>query len=307
MRTRLLFLGTLLVSFLIFSATADTGVPVTAETQGISSETLVNNLGLTTETDAIMWQESNWVMYANLVRPLSPPLYPVEHSLYTTSYQEETLADQGLTSYTKTISLDTRDKVANQFNFETEKIVAYSGAETGLLTTDESLLLDVAGTPHVDWGLFICPFAGSPGETWNPAFCNIVEMGSGATLHEGMLTTGTEERHVMAATTSYRAPEFWPYPISDPGVEENYYIRISGIEGSSPAVGNADVYINAHIMEGRLMPLPTGPSSVDQCLAEDIVYNEMTTASGAIDLFQKSMTYTSKITGRGFTLGPPFV
>lgn len=292
------------VLFLIIAVAADTGVPVTTETQGIDSDTMVDNLGITTETDEMVWQETSAYDFT-LLDPILPHLYPFDDSYYTASYQEDTLADQGLTSYTKSVALDTRAKVENQYNYETEKLVSFLGADTGLLTSDESILLDGAGTPM--WNIFIltCPFGGGsfsdPASlTMNPAFCNIVDMGSDVTLFEGSFVTGSEERHVMAASPSIHG-QTMPLPIADPGVEENYDIIVEGIDAGSVAMGYADAYINAHIMEGRSMSTYITPYSAYHPLAEDIVYNEMSTAQGAIGLFQKSMSYKSQITGRGFT------
>jgi len=299
-QNRTVFLVFILVLSLIIAASGDTAIPETPETQGIDTDTMVDNLGITTETNEMVWQESNFVMDASLFDPRLGKLVPTMHALYTTSYQEDTIADQGLTSYTKSVALDTRGKVENQYNFETQRIVSFLGSDTGLLTSDESTLLDGAGTPFPDWAIMTCPFAA--GTTGNPSFCNIVEMGSDVSLEEGTLTAGTEERHVVAANHFEYIPSSYGIPISDPGVEENYDIRVTGLEATSFAAGRADAYLNAHIMEGRLRPVLISeyPLVFDNRLAEDIVYNEMTTASGAITLFQKSMSYNSKITGRGF-------
>ncbi len=300
MRKATLFYLIVLVPFLIIAASADTAVPETPETQGINTITLVDTLGLATETDELVWQESNWVMNANLVSPAFPLLFPTYHALYTTSYQEDTIADQGLSSYTKSVALDTRGKVENQFNYETQRLVSFIGADSGLLTSDESLLLDGAGTLFPDSTIMRCPFmtGDMSGLTANPPFCNIVDMGSEVSLQEGILTTGTEERHVVAAELQHG--EYWANPVSDPGVEENYEIRVSGLGTTAPAEGRVGAYINAHIMEGRMSPSIISYQKCDQRLAEDIVYNEMTTADGTIDLYEKTMSYNSKITGTGF-------
>lgn len=97
MQNRSLYLGFIFVLSLIIAASADTGVPVSPETQGIDSDTMVDNLGLTTETDEMVWQETSAYDFT-LLYPFLPHLYFFDDSYYTTAYQEDTLADQGLTS-----------------------------------------------------------------------------------------------------------------------------------------------------------------------------------------------------------------
>jgi hypothetical protein len=254
-------------------AMADPGINQTPETQGIVTSTAVQALGTVTETDSVVWQTA----YADLT---IPPLNP-EEVAYTMSYTESTIADQGLVSYVKGQSLDTANKVAGTYNFNTQKLVDFIGLDTGRMITSENEVMDGALWLLEDGpDYLICPFAGPEG-SFIPGFCNIVEMGSSADLTLASLTTTTDERHVAES--------------GDRGVAMDYSVKITGF-GDVPAMGSAEAYINAHIQEGN-SPNPEVDEEGAISKAEDLVYSESTTASGDITLFQKVMQYDSKITG----------
>jgi hypothetical protein len=241
-------------------AMADTGINQTPETQGIVTSTAVQALGTVTETDSVVWQTA----YADLS---IPPLNP-EEMAYTMSYTEGTIADQGLVSYTKGQSLDTANKVAGTYNFNTAKVVDFIGLDTGRMITSENMVLDGAGNGSQTSTKYICPFASAATNTV-PPFCNIIEVGSDADVTLGSLSTAADERHVMAS--------------GDPAVAVDYSIKLTGF-GDVPAMGSADAYINAHIQEAR---------GADNTKAEDLAYSETSTAAGDITLFQKVIGYQS--------------
>jgi hypothetical protein len=239
-------------------AMADCGVNATPETQGIGTSTAVVAIGLVTETDAVVWQLAD----ADLT---IPPLNPTERA-YTMSYSESTIADTGYVQYTKTQSLDTANQVAGTFNFNTGKIVDFIGDTTGRMLSQENMVLDGAGNGQTTATTYICPFAQGVSATV-PPFCNIIEVGSDVDVILGSLATGADERHVMAS--------------GDPAVQVDYNIKLTGI-GDVAASGSADAYVNAHIQEAR-----------GTAKAEDLVYSEMSTAAGDINLFNKVITYQS--------------
>lgn len=284
-----IFIVLILIVATVGSAAADPGMPETAETQGFTTATSVDAVGIMTENDAMVWQEVN-CGYCGLEE--ITPLYDFAHDYYVSSYSEDTIADQGFTTYAKSLEIDTARKEANQFNVEAQKVVSFVADDTGRMTSEEDILLDGAGTMFPAEFLLICPFAGGY-YSYVPPFCNVVEMGSEVDLYEGAFTTDVEERHIMAANTAWNPyeGEGWPFPVSDPGVEVNYGIILSEVTPGSPAIGSAAANINVHIMEGRLTYPPEKSA--------DLVYSESTTASGAIVLFQKQMSYNSKITAPG--------
>jgi hypothetical protein len=268
---------------------ADTGVPQVPETQGFVTSTAISTIGTVTETDSIVSQIANTGKV-----PPTLPLNHYDYAVYTSSYSENTIADQGLIMYTKAITTDTAGMAAeNQYNVVTDKLIEFIGSETGRMVSDESTLLDGAGTSFYDGEILLCPFA-SGTYTINPPFCNIVEEGSSVDLTLGSLTTATEERHIMqlAGKSNLEGLDA-DLPVSTPGVELNYDIKLTGF-GDIPATGSALAYMNVHIQEARDR-LYGGQEQK----AEDLVYTESTTAAGDITLFQKMMKYNSKITAPG--------
>jgi hypothetical protein len=256
---------------------ADTGTAQMPETQGFTTGTTIQALGSVTETDGLTWILTTDEIPPDL--PLGVEIY------YTTSYSENTIADQGLVSYTKSSALDTAAKVTGQYNLDTAKVVEFVGLDTGRMITSEDTIVDGAmeillnADEH-----FICPFA-APVGSYVPAFCNIVEMGSSADLTIGSLATATDERHVVES--------------GDPGVAVDYSIKLTGF-GDVPAMGSAAAFINVHTQEGR--QLSTEVEGFEK--ASDLLYQETTTAAGDISLFQKVMQYNSGITSELPTFAP---
>ena len=244
-------------------AMADPGVNQTPETQGISTATTIQAVGTVTETDSMVWQLTNANVLAKNSAGLTSP-----DVQYVSSYTENTIADQGLVSYAKTMAVDTANKVGNQYNVKADKIVEFVGLDTGRMISDESLLLDGAGMSQNTADIMLCPFASAAYTTF-PAFCNIIEVGSGVDVTIASLTTSADERHVMVN--------------ADPAVAVDYNVKVTGF-GDIPAMGSAMAYINAHIQEAR-------DGSTNK--AEDLVYSEVSTASGEISLFQKAINYQS--------------
>jgi hypothetical protein len=276
---------------------ADTGVPQVPETQGFVTSTAMSAIGTVTETDSIV----NIIANFEVTPPGTIP-YPVGdlpmHSEYTSTYTEDTIADQGLVTYTKGMTTDTAGMAAtNLYNVQTSKVVEFVGSGTGRMVSDENTVLDGAGTWFYDQSILICPFASSESNI-NPAFCNIVQEGSSVDLTLGSLTTDTEQRYIMQISKHYPV---YDLPISDPGVESDYAIKLTGF-GDIPAMGSATASINVHAQEARTQlndDLTPNPK------AEDLLYSETTTASGDITLFQKVMGYSSKITAPGEYFEPP--
>ncbi len=268
-----------LVILIAFTGTslADPGVPQTPETQGFATLTSVQTVGTVTETDSLVWQLTNSSALAKNADGLA-----MSQVQYVSSYTENTIADQGLVSYAKTMAVDTANKVGNQYNVRADKIVEFVGLDTGRMVTDESLLLDGVGMELSTADVMLCPFASTTYSSI-PQFCNIIEVGSSADVTLASLTTSADERHVMAT--------------ADPNVEVDYSTKVTGF-GDIPAMGSATAYINVHIQEGRvghgmLRPFGGPLGYAYDPKAEDLVYSEVSTASGDITLFEKVMAYQS--------------
>jgi hypothetical protein len=304
---------TLALFMLTGIALADSAVPQTEETQGFVTSTIMQAVGTATETDSLVWQITNNGVIGGLTD--IPPLFPESTAVYSMAYSEDTIADQGLVTYTKQGLVDTQGKVPDQSNVDMEKVVEFVGLNTGRMVSAEEQVLDGAGTPFFTSDTFICPFA-SEQATLLPAFCNIVQEGSSVDLTLGSLSTIADTRFVTGiAHVGNQAPG-WDSPILDNGVEANYQIKLTGFPdfpamNVGEAMGSADAYINVHAQEGRgffvvdgAAPLNLGFRTSIDPKAEDLTYSEDSTASGHITLFQKTMSYNSKFTGAGIILTP---
>jgi len=91
-------------------------------------------------------------------------------------------------------------------------------------------------------------------------------------------------------------------PVSDPGVESDYQITLTGF-GDIPAAGSAHASLDVHVREARML-IQTEETGNINVKAEDLAYSETSTASGDITLFRKAMGYSSKITARGLWIPP---
>ncbi len=266
---------------------ADPGVPQTAETQGFLSSTDMQVTGTVTEQDSLVWRITN-DGFSDKYGGVDTPLYYYRAAIYSMAYSEDTIADQGVVTYTKQGSVDTQGKVEGQSNVKMEKIVEFEGLATGRMVSAEEQVLDGAGTPFPTERVLICPFAPSEA-TYIPTFCNIVQEGSAVDLTYGSLVTQAEDRFV---TELQAYSSGWDNPVSDYGVTSDYQVRLTGLR-DVPAIGSADAYMNVHIQEAA------GYSSAYENKSADLIYSEDTTASGEITLFQKVMGYSSKFTGDG--------
>jgi hypothetical protein len=301
MKIRITLIALLIVLVSTGIAFADSGVPQVEETQGFETSTLMQLFGTATETDSIATTiDDGYKVYWDPAPPMGGYSF-----IYSGTYSEHTIADQGLVSFAKTMKYDTAGMAAeNQYNLVTDRITEFIGSETGRMISEESLLLDGAGTGTDAIYSLLCPFAAQGDDDIIPPFCNIVEEGSSVDLTLGSLSSQSSERFIMLAapdTSSTNWGMEWPYPVSDPGVEANYNVKLIGF-GDVAAVGSASAYMNAHLQEGRTFLQYGNGYNYDDYeypKAEDMVYSELTTATGEITLFQKTMNYKSQVTGVG--------
>ncbi|HOT04129.1 MAG TPA: hypothetical protein PK069_08115 [Methanolinea sp.] len=221
-----------------------------------------------------------------------PPLALNEVQM-TSSTREITMANQGETVYIKRSSFDTDWKTANMYNVEQEKMVGFSGTQTGRITSEESALVDTVGMTMttLEDSVWKCPLSCHCKEC-TPPFCNVVEMGSSLDMREVQFTTSIKSRSIADIAVDQEPNIRITLPVVDgPPTELNYQIGVNGITPISPALGSVEAYIRAHAMEGaEECPTPCGGGQ-----RLDLVYREKTTASGAVQVFQKNMYYKSGI------------
>ncbi|MDD1720146.1 MAG: hypothetical protein LUQ25_08815, partial [Methanoregulaceae archaeon] len=294
------------------SALADIPVNATPETKGISVTTNINAQGTVTASDSITWQQSSDALNAPpLISAGRAPSYSgdlapgtIAHDpngvgagvdtstgevQYTAGYTEATMAVQGVTSYTKTTSVDTANKIADKNNIAANKIVTFIAAnEQGRMTSSEDILVDGAGATTSSADKILCPFGTAAGPFF-PPFCNVVMTGSKVDVSLASVSTSASERFVAATAD---VPVVQAYSVSVKGVTSS--------EGSADAIGSASAFMTAHLQDGRVLDV-----SPDDLLpgitywlpvkSEDISYSNSVSASGIIKSFSQSYTYQSGI------------
>jgi len=318
---------------------ADIRPPNTAETQVIATSTSVHCMGTFSESDSLVWQQSNEVLGKNIDFDLNMPIYvgegqgdwkynentkelehvepgqgdyilpypdyplfeevPVDEPepplaenevQMTVSTRETTLADQGETDYMKRSTIDTNWKTGNMYNVDQEKMVGFSGSQTGRIISEESAAVDTVGMTMttLEGEVWQCPLCGHTGHCL-PPFCNVVEMGSSLDMKEVQFTTDIKSRSIAEIAVDQEPDIRITLPVVDgPPTELNYRIGVTGTSPDAPALGSVEAYVRAHAKEGsNQCATPCGGEGLD------LVYNEKTRASGAVKVFQKDMHYTS--------------
>jgi len=209
---------------------------------------------------------------------------------FTNTYNEKTTANSGETSYIKSSSVSTANKVATENNFQTSKKIVFTGDNGGRIVSREELLLDGAGSFSPMANCVLCPFVETTPPTIWPEFCNIISTGSLVDMTTVSLTTEAADRFVSAT--------------GDVPVAADYHINAQGVSG--PASGYASSFIKAHIQEGRMNYVTNSIDPVNAVdstpyyvyrpgKSEDLSYSDTSSASGLIMKFDKTIHYQSGI------------
>jgi hypothetical protein len=209
---------------------------------------------------------------------------------YTTAYDANIVAQAGHTVFTKSMNIDTRNKVISQPNLNTKTTLTFAAtADGGNAVGSENLMIDGAGNHTKASDRMLCPFSSYPVDII-PAYCNIVQAGSKYDLTIGSVTTTANDHFISSDATS---PVVLNYDIS---------VKPYGTsQGQIPAMGSAMAYIKAHIQEARndnavnFSPfggyygfIPGTPLK-----SEDLVYKQQSSAQGTITSFTKVIAYQS--------------
>jgi hypothetical protein len=265
---------------------ADPGVFAVPETQTISTTTSGDVVGLVMESDAATWTISNGTQ----IYKSWGEMYQTHDAQYTTAYDSDIVAQAGHTAFTKTMSVDTRNKVISQSNIKTQTGLTFAATEDGgNVVGSENLMLDGAGDSTRASDKILCPFAAP--DSYISYFCNIVQAGSKYDLTIGSVTTSADDAFVHSDAT---VP-----------VVLNYAVNVKPYgtsQGQIPASGSVMGYLKAHAQEGRDYWY-TGPQKT-ATKAEDLIYSETASALGTITTFNKQFGYSSQVIGPLPTLKP---
>jgi hypothetical protein len=225
-----------------------------------------------------------------------PPLNDWGEVQMAITYSENTNAVNGVVTYNKGSTIHTGTQTLDNFNVKNDKIVTFKGLDTGRMTSEENILLDNVGTStsirDSETGAIlpstICPYAPNAIGNCAPSFCNIALTGSKVDVSVASLATDAKIRSVGSSASG--DDEFWPpLPVVDgPPVELDYSINLVGVGTGNNAEGSAMGYFKAHKAEGG-RECPSGFAGA----AQEITYNEVSSASGSISRFQKIMNYQS--------------
>jgi hypothetical protein len=263
-----------------------------AEAPGTTLEDFINYEIKNNPDPTIVVQMQNLKSYLSTAGGLhDPPLYSSEVR-YTTAYDANIVAQAGHTVLTKSMNIDTRNKVIGQSNLNAQTGLTFIATDNGgNVVGSENLMLDGVANPTNASDRMLCPFASAGGNVI-PAYCNIIQAGSKYDLTIGSVTTNANDRFVGTDAT---AP-----------VVVNYAINVKPYTASGtqvPAIGSAMAYIKAHIQESRSsntsqVALPSfelGPITVTGApqKAEDLTYSESSSAQGTISAFNKVIAYQS--------------
>ena len=215
---------------------------------------------------------------------------PAGEVRYTTAYSSDTTAVQGATTLIKTVDVNTANKVVSASNINVNTLLAFDAtSDGGRVTSKENLLIDGAGEQTTSASsASLCPFINND-NSFNPPFCNIVQMGSEIDVTSASISTSAKERFV-SNTGSY--PVTMDYSISGSGLNPG--------TGTSYALGSIGASMAAHLQEGLMLNItPYNPEAEIQpsifvsTKSEDTTYSESSSATGTISRFAKSMHYQS--------------
>ena len=171
--------------------------------------------------------------------PLTPPLQDQEVQ-YTTGYNDQVMAVSGQSTFAKTMTVSTGNKIAGQSNIRAGTSLQYIAIDTGRATRTEDLLLDGASQATTTSNAILCPFVTGVSPVI-PAFCNIEQAGSSFDTTLTSVVTHADDRFVGTDST---------FP-----VVLNYNINAGGItlsDGtSSPMIGSVSANLKVHVQEAR--------------------------------------------------------
>ena len=121
---------------------------------------------------------------------------------YTTAYDANIVAQAGHTVFTKSMNIDTRNKVISQSNLVAKTGLTFAAtSDGGNVVGSENIMIDGAGTNTTASDRMLCPFSAYPVDII-PAYCNIVQAGSKYDLTIGSVTTNANTRFVGTDATN---------------------------------------------------------------------------------------------------------
>ena len=261
----------ILLSLACGFASAGRTIPPSNETSTLAVSTRAAAVGsLSAHTD-IVYVQGNGNLSDN------PPLQPNGEGQSTLSYQEDVMAVSGEVTYAKDSTLDTGPKVANQNNFESDKVMTYNssgdGTDTGKMIASESILVETAAQGETTGTPGCCPW-GTGNDQALAATNDVVVAGSDMVVSEAAVASSADAR---ITSDSISTPVSMDYSVAIEGVNQ------TPGDPSTCAQGSATAYVSANLQEG----LGNGTA-----VGTQVTYSDVTSASGLFEL-AKDVSYTS--------------
>jgi hypothetical protein len=299
---RKIILITIALALLTGFAIADPGINETPESQGMTTATTIDAIGNYASTTDIQWLITDDNSGLNNLLPLDP------HSVhYASTYAEDTFSNgMGLIAYDKNLDIETSEQLSGQWNIDADKQLEFVGVDGARVYSDEYIMVDGVGNyTHPVEDKMLCVFAGGEilvpiihlGDTgytyWPhifPANCNFAEAGSTIDMTMANVRTNSMDRFIT--------------PSTDTSVELEHDLLVTELIDGVPSSGTGSAFMNVLIMEARgIIALYDDPESLSATaispLMERIEFNEVTTVTGDITVFDKVMNYNSEYTGAG--------
>ena len=121
---------------------------------------------------------------------------------YTTAYDANIVAQAGHTVLTKSMNINTGNKVLTQSNLKAQTGLTYiATSDGGNVVGSENLMIDGAGNTTKASDRMLCPFSSQPVDVI-PAYCNIIQTGNTYDLTVGSVTSTMSERFVSSDATN---------------------------------------------------------------------------------------------------------
>jgi hypothetical protein len=265
-------------------AMADRGIDPVPETQGITTATTLDLVGNFASTTDIQWRITDDFLGLDGIPPLSLSLTSLGSTYYASAYTEDTYSNGvGLIAYDKNLDVETSEQLSGQWNIDADKQIEFVGVDGARIYSDEYIMVDGVGDYAFTPLEMLCVFASDSGIIF-PAYCNFAESGSTVDMTVVNVRTNSMDRFIV--------------PTSDTSVELEHDVLVTELIDGVPSSGTASAYMNVLIQEARGVTYVIEVEDISP-LAERIEFEESSSVTGDISVFDKQMNYNSVLTGSG--------
>ena len=272
-------------------AIADRGINGVPEMHHIFTATSINAQGNIGSTTDVQWIETSDMNGLNAQPPIGDPglnLAEINNAIvYSSTYSEDMYSNGlGLVICDRTMDIKTYGQ-SDQGNIEVEKQLGFIGTGGARIYSMENIVVEGSGNWSLTNDAVFCGFADT-GHLFVyypfPAYCCYASAGSTIDMSLANVRTTSSDRFVV--------------PSSDTSVALEHGILVTGSVDQIPSRGTASAYIDILILEDRgiRMYMPEGENNwvrIESITSEQMEFNEASTVTGDITVFEKQMNYQS--------------